>query len=186
MSSPQINKSRRVLLLTLAVFVLPVVLAKLALELEWFDYGVTNQGELSTQHLTLADLGLPSTDFDEQWLLLYRVPETCAEACLNSLSAINSAFVLLGKEVPRVTPVTLAEQPLSELQQQAMRHGKWQSHYLPQQNDNHIKPSQLLVIDPLGNVVMSYQAPQEKSAIAQFAKSILSDMKKLLKFSRIG
>ena len=46
MSSSQQKKSRRTLLIVLAAFILPVVLAKLAHTLHWFDYGVTNKGNL--------------------------------------------------------------------------------------------------------------------------------------------
>ncbi|MDG1750879.1 MAG: hypothetical protein P8I03_04360 [Thalassotalea sp.] len=186
MSLPQINKSRRTLLITLGVFILPVVLAKLALEQQWFDYGVTNFGQLSEQELTLTDLGIEHESFNEQWLLLYRLPKTCETLCQKTLLSVNNTYTLLGKELPRVTPVALMEQPLAENQQSNLRHHKWQQLALPIQANKHISANQLLIIDPLGNVVMSYQAPTEEQDLITFDKSILADMKKLLKYSRIG
>ncbi len=186
MSLQQRNKSRRTLLLTLAVFVLPVVLAKLALELQWFEYGVTNQGQLSAQELTLADLGLNQADYKEQWLLLYRVPKACDELCKETLLVVNNTYTLLGKELPRVTPVALFEQQLAELEQKSLRHHKWQQVALPSKAAEHILAKQLVIVDPLGNVVMSHQAPTVKEKLSVFGKAILADMKKLLKYSRVG
>ena len=44
MSVLKLTKSRQYLLLILGVFVLPVILAKLALNGQWFDMGLTNKG----------------------------------------------------------------------------------------------------------------------------------------------
>jgi hypothetical protein len=186
MSLPKINKSRRTLLITLGVFILPVVLAKLALEQQWFDYGVTNFGQLSEQELTLTDLGIKHESFNEQWLLLYRIPQTCDELCQKTLLSVNNTYTLLGKELPRVTPVAVMERSLAEDQQSNLRHHKWQQLLLPKQANAHFSINQLLIVDPLGNVVMSYQSPLEEQGLVTFGKAILADMKKLLKYSRIG
>jgi hypothetical protein len=186
MASPELNKSRRTLLITLGVFILPVVLAKLALEQQWFNYGVTNFGQLSEHEFALTDLGIEQESFNEQWLLLYRLPKTCDKLCQNTLLSVNNTYTLLGKELPRVTPVALLEHSLSNIQESNFRHHKWQQLELPKQAAKHISANQLLIVDPLGNVVMSYQAPLEEQGLVQFGKAILSDMKKLLKYSRIG
>ena len=47
------KKSRRSLFLVLATFALPIILAKVALEAQWLDMGVTNKGTLLTNELTL-------------------------------------------------------------------------------------------------------------------------------------
>ena len=186
MSLPQLNKSRRTLLITLAVFILPVVLAKLALEQHWFNYGVTNHGQLAEQELTLTDLGIENEKLKEQWLILYRIPTNCQQLCEKTLLSLNNTYTLLGKELPRVTPVALFEESLTEKQLSNFRHAKWQKYSLPAQANKHIATNQLVIVDPLGNVVMSYQGPIEKAGLVSFDKAILADMKKLLKYSRIG
>lgn len=186
MSLPQKNKSRRTLLLALGVFVLPVVLAKLALEQHWFNYGVTNQGELSTQELTLTDLDLTHEGFKEQWLLLYRIPEGCDELCQKTLLAVNNSYTLLGKELPRVTPVALFENPLTDKEQANFRHHKWLQIAISMSGREKLLEKELVVVDPLGNVVMVYKSPNDEAGLNHFSKAILADMKKLLKYSRIG
>lgn len=183
----KLNKSRRNLLLVLGVFVLPVVLAKFALEQEWFEYGVTNQGALLNQEITLQDLGLSSDEFeDEQWLLLFRVPEECDDLCQKTLLSVNNTYVLLGREIPRVTPVALANESILQDQKQYLKHAKWKAVLMDPTAEKHIASAGLLVVDPLGNIVMSYQAPNEEKLLNGFGKGILADMKKLLKYSRIG
>jgi hypothetical protein len=186
MSVSQLSKSRRSFLLVIVVFVLPVLLAKLALTNHWFDYGVTNKGALSKQELTLADLGLSVADFDEQWLMLYRVPEHCDLFCQQALLNVNNAYVLLGKEMPRVTPVALSANTLTQLQQENLRHSKWKALPLPTQAQSLMGNNEVIIVDPLGNVVMSHQTPVDEASLALFGKAILADMKKLLKYSRIG
>lgn len=184
--SSSLSKSRRNLLLVLGVFIIPVVLAKLALEQHWFNYGVTNQGKLSEQEYTLADLGLTHDIPKEQWLMLYRIPKECEQHCQDTLLALNNTYTLLGKELPRVTPVALIEQQLSQAQLSSLRHHKWQQLPLPDKATNLINNDQLIIIDPLGNLVMFHDTPKDKSDLVIFSKAILADMKKLLKYSRIG
>ena len=186
MSSSQKNKSRRVFLLTIAVFVLPVVLAKLALEFQWFDYGVTNQGTLSAEETTLDDLGIADQKLKDQWLVLYRQPKICDALCESSLLTVNNTYKLLGKELPRVTPVVLVEQPLAETEKSQINHHKWIQLSMPEKAMSHISNKELLIIDPLGNIVMSHKAPLQEEGLNLFSKAILADLKKLLKYSRVG
>lgn len=70
MSDVQKHKSRRNLLLVIAVFVLPIVLAKLALTQNWLEYGVTNKGTLVENELTLQELGIVDDELNNMWLCL--------------------------------------------------------------------------------------------------------------------
>ncbi|XQW84928.1 hypothetical protein ACOYR1_17670 [Thalassotalea piscium] len=186
MSVLKLTKSRQYLLLVIGVFLVPVILAKLALDGKWFDYAVTNQGELLNNHLTLDDLGLKPEAFNKQWLMLVNLPEQCDELCQSTVLTINNAFVLLGQDIPRVTPVALIQQPLSEATEQSMHHSKWRSITLTEQANQALDHPQLLIIDPLSNVVLSYSLPSSKDEITQLGHAVIADMKKLLKYSRIG
>lgn len=180
------SKSQQKLLLVLGVFVLPVVIAKLALEQQWFNYGVTNFGTLAEQELTLTDLDLSSEEFKDQWLMLYRVPAHCGEKCNATLLAVNNTYTLLGKERPRVTPVVLIEKPLAEDVVENLKHPKWQQHQLPDKAKSYLQMASLVIVDSLGNLVMSHDIPADQNELALFSKNVLADMKKLLKYSRIG
>lgn len=180
------HKNRRILLLVIAVFVLPILLAKFALNGDWLATGVTNKGTLLTNELTLEQLGIDKATFDEQWLILYNLPETCDSSCQKTLEAVHNTYVALGKEMPRVTPVALYQNDLSIEQLQSVSKSKWQLISLPAQAKEHINEPQILIVDPLGNVFLSHKIPKNSQDLPQFGKQILADMKKLLKYSKVG
>jgi len=186
MSDKQISKSRRSFILVIAVFVVPVVLAKLALDNQWFNYGVTNHGELVDNQLTLTDLGLENKDFEDKWLMLYNVPQDCDVNCQEALKSVDSTYVLLGKYMPRVTPVALTSKELSPEQLAQIRTSMWQVIPMPEKAKKRLVETQVVIVDPLKNIVLSHQMPKDKEALDQLSKAILADMKKLLKYSRIG
>ena len=57
---------------------------------------------------------------------------------------------------------------------------------MPSMTKNRIGHAQILVADPQGNVFLSHEIPEKDSELSAFGKQILADMKKLLKYSRIG
>ena len=179
------KKSRRSLIMVLVAFILPIVLAKLALEQNWLEYGVTNKGQLIEGELTLKKLGLNKADFDQQWLILYVMPEQCDVHCEQTLESVHNSYVALGKDMPRVTPVALS-QVLTPQQQTRISKSQWQVVVMPSLAKNMIDHAQILVADPQGNVFLSHQIPEKSSELSAFGKQILADMKKLLKYSRIG
>ncbi|MFT6193707.1 MAG: hypothetical protein ACJASU_000603 [Cognaticolwellia sp.] len=186
MSSSKLNKSRRSMLILLAVFIIPIVLAKLALNQQWFNYGVTNQGQLIENELTLAQLGLSIDDFDHQWLMLYALPTSCDEQCANTLISVNNTYIALGKEMPRVKLVGLTQQDLRAEQAEKIQLKRWHIQTMPALAKLAITQSQVLIVDPLGNVILSHVPPKNAEQLPQFGKAILADFKKLLKYSRIG
>jgi hypothetical protein len=180
------KKSRRSMLLLLAAFIAPIILAKLALMQNWFDYGVTNQGTLVDNELTLTQLGLGDIDFNHQWVMLYALPKVCDQHCERTLYSVHNTYKALGRETPRVTPLALTYQALSPVQQQMIQDKQWQVMSIPNQAKSIIPDSQVLIVDPLGNVVLSHLPPQQQEGLAAFGKAILADFKKLLKYSRVG
>jgi len=186
MSNTQRNKSRKSMMLVLFAFILPVVLAKLALEQQWFNYGVTNQGTLVENELTLEKIGLATADFEQKWLMIYAVPTQCNAECEQALVSINNTYVALGKGMPRVTPVALTLSELSPSQLAKIHAKKWHTQTMPALAKNIITSAQVLIVDPLGNIILSHKIPQQYQELPSFGKAILADFKKLLKYSRIG
>ena len=179
------QKSRRSLLLVLAAFVIPIVLAKLALHYQWFNYGVTNQGQLLTSPMTLADIGIEQDEL-KQWLVIYSLPEDCNEQCEQTLMGIEHAYMALGRETPRVTPVALSNSPFHAPQLKQLNANHWQIITTPSKAASALSSVQIYVSDPLGNIVLTYAQPTSVEGIPAFGKAMLSDLKKLLKYSRIG
>jgi hypothetical protein len=180
------NKNRRSLLLLLAVFILPILLAKLALDNQWLNTGVTNQGKLLSQPLTLADLGISEQDLAKQWLIIYRLPKTCPDMCLHSIETVHNSYVVLGKDMPRVTPVMLSNNTFTAQQSMQLDNSQWKVLSLTPQINNLLQEPQVLIADPLGNIILRHQLPENEQEQAAFGKAIIADMKKLLKYSKVG
>jgi hypothetical protein len=180
------KKSRRSLFLMLAAFALPIILAKFALEQQWLDTGVTNKGTLLANELTLEQLGLKTSDFKQHWLIMYSLPKDCSTHCQKTLEAVHNTYVALGKDMPRVSPVALYQNELSHEQYQKISKSKWQLFVMSEQAKQYIDKSQIFIVDPLGNVFLSHQLPENTEQLPQLGKQILADMKKLLKYSKVG
>jgi hypothetical protein len=180
------NRNRRSLLLLLAVFILPILLAKLALENQWLDLGVTNQGKLLDQPLTLNELGIDQSEFGKQWLIIYRLPNVCPELCLHSIEVVHNSYVALGKDMPRVSPVLLKKNIFSDQQNKRLANSQWQVLTLTPQMNNLLQEAQVLIADPLGNIILRHQLPENVEQQPTFGKAIIADMKKLLKYSKVG
>ena len=179
------NKSRRNMLLIIAVFILPVVLAKLALEHHWLKEAATNNGQLVTNGLTLAQLGVNHEKLGKKWLLTYVAASPCQQLCAQAMHVLNNTYVALGKDRQRVTPVSLTAQLLTAEQRAQQASSTWQRHPLPKQAWHYFSTPQVLIIDPLGNVVLRFQPPTTAQQLTLFGKSILTDFKKLLKYSEL-
>lgn len=207
------TKSRRSFVMLLAVFIVPVVLAKLALELQWFNYGVTNKGQLYDKPLSMTELGF-TQDFKQKWLLLYRMPSTCQQTCLATLQSIQNTYTALGREVPRVTPILLTTEAMADQVAQKLPSAKWQILIDTPESAAKLGSEQVVIVDALGNLVLHHSIPdmviatggsseardqahnqahievkaeqQRAQQLASFGKLVLADFKKLLKYSRIG
>jgi hypothetical protein len=198
------NRNRQSLLLLLAIFALPIILAKLALEQQWLDFGVTNQGTLLENNLTLTDLGIDQSQFSQQWLIIYLLPDKCDQNCQKTLETVHNSYVAIGKGMPRITPVIVKKHDFSPAQSERILKSQWQVIAMPSKTTQHIAKTQILISDPLGNLMLSYDPITEipkhnnvanntvnlKPPIVQqhnaLGKAIIADMKKLLKYSKVG
>ena len=180
------HRNRRSLLLLIGVFILPILLAKLALDNQWLNLGVTNQGKLLAQPLTLKELGINESELAKQWLIIYRLPSVCPDVCLHSIETVHNSYVALGKDMPRVSAVLLKENIFSTQQSQQLAKSQWKIIALTPQMNNLLHEPQVLIADPLGNVILRHQLPEQEQLLAAFGKAIVADMKKLLKYSKVG
>lgn len=189
MSLIQQKKSRRSMIFLITIFGVPVILAKLALTFHWFDYGVTNKGVLVENSLTLEKLGLSDELSGKNWYILYANINACEQHCEKVIESVMLTYTALGREMPRVSPVFITSSPLSELEPKLKPQAKlkllqWDN--MSQKTKDYFTASQVLIVDPLGNVVLSHTPPESLKQLPFFGKEILVDMKKLLKYSRVG
>lgn len=188
MSETTKPKRSKIPFILFAVFALPVIMAKLALDNNWFNRAATNKGELISPPLDMRPL---LSEQQAKWQILYVLPENCEQKCENAIYSVNQTWLALGKHMDRVEPVLLATQnsdseKLSEL--------NTQSNLIllmsDQQSVNNVfKDSSadgIFLVDTLGNIILRFPLYEEKQQAVLHSRDILADMRKLLKLSRIG
>ncbi|HHX8465308.1 TPA: cytochrome oxidase biogenesis cluster protein [Vibrio diabolicus] len=175
----KVTKGRLMLIALVCTFALPAVIAKVILTQGWYQSGVTNIGVLVEPYTTLELLGQESPLKKHRWQLAYVLPNECTEQCRQQLYLLQQSHVALGKYQERVVPV-LWQTELSGTVDVSMT-----TMQMNQSVTAKVKPGQMLIVDPLGQLVMSY-SPKPNEDLVSFNKGMLADLRKLLKLSRVG
>jgi hypothetical protein len=182
---------RKQLLLLAAIFIGPLLIAFLlyfkgdALQPE----GRTNHGDLLEPIVAVRD-SLPESPVlqqtEEHWVLLYANAGACDESCRESLYTLRQTRLMIGREMDRVKRVFLhgAELPdtvflKAEHQGLAVIRDDQLFELLRDKTPQQLSPGGYYLIDPLSNVVLYFSPDVDP-------QDVVSDIKRLLKLSRIG
>jgi len=183
------KNNKMMMLLLAAVFILPVLLAKLALDNGWFNQAATNKGELISPPVDMTTL--QTSKYEPKWKLIYVLPETCAVDCENALYSIAQVRSALGKESDRAEVVVIIHEK-SNLAQLTLLKEKTNIRLLTtdlkslQQVFKENPTDGIFIADTLDNVILRYPLHIDKEQAILHSRDILSDMRKVLKLSRIG
>ena len=182
--------NRRMMLLIAAVFLLPVLLAKLALESDFFERKATNNGILLDPMLDFSILS-PGIETEPKWRLVYALPEKCQARCENALYSIQQVWLALGKEMDRVTPLIVSTTS-SDADKLASLKSEGNTPLLSTQRQNldalftNVSMENIFIVDTLNNIVLRYPLQDQQAEAVLHSREILADLRKLLKLSRIG
>ena len=193
--------TRRPFFIILGLFFMPLALAFIVYYGSgWRPSGTTNKGDLISPAIPLPTVTLNTVDgqqtdarfLREDWSLVYLGEGQCTEPCRSSLLQMRLAFQLLGKDMTRVKRVFLytgiiedknyfaTEQgdllsaSIDDAQGQQLTAGFPASNGVPA-----IQAGRIYIVDPLGNLMMSYAQGTD-------ARNVYQDLKKLLGLSHIG
>ncbi|AXR04972.1 hypothetical protein [Salinimonas sediminis] len=192
------KKNKQITLLTVfAIFVLPVVLAKLALDNQWFTRAATNKGELLQP---VQDFSVYLVRQSPKWRLVYQLPAHCDNTCENALYSIQQVWHALGKEADRAQPTVIYTassdaKAIARLKQQnsveVLPSPPRQASVTGSQIDAH-RPvassvtSAIYLVDTMNNAMLRYPVSDDRQQAIMNSRDILADVRKLLKLSRIG
>ncbi|MCG8378826.1 MAG: hypothetical protein MI865_05040, partial [Proteobacteria bacterium] len=160
--------------------------------------GKSNHGELISPPRQIADLELlepianKGYQLHGKWSMVY-VTDTCDDVCINNLYRMRQIHIAMDKHSLRVQRVLFltgdSNQSLTSLfadyvGQRVIKKDNVGINNLLQnfqlnETDDPLATHRLYIIDPLGNLMMSY--PPDVNP-----RGIMKDLKKLLKSSRIG
>lgn len=177
-------RNKRMLLLMAAIAFVPMIgawiVTSLPGERNWL--GDTSAGELLQSPPSLDELGLVAIQGEleeRRWRLILDARD-CQAECELATHNLRQIPILLAREGARVLPVWVHDPDptrarvnppldMAGLPQTQVTSSAWPDAYR----------GGLLLVDPLGNVIMYYRAEQVD-------KPLLTDLKKLLKFSKVG
>ncbi|MBT8090085.1 MAG: hypothetical protein KJO01_07740 [Gammaproteobacteria bacterium] len=183
--------ARLQLLLIALVFIGPLMLAA------WLYFGGsavqpegrTNHGELLQPFVNIRDVApeSPVHEHDDgHWLLVYANSESCDAGCKFALYTMRQSRLMLGREMDRLVRVFLHGESRPDSVYLAEEHAGLitlsDSDFIALLKNK--RPSQLTaggyyLVDPLGNLVMYFPPDIEPG-------DMVKDIKRLLKYSRIG
>lgn len=174
------STGRKTLLALVLVFLLPVAAAQLVLRMGWYQGGVTNHGELLQQSVQLTEL---TAAMDEpKWMLILAASHTpgCDNRCKQARYLMQQTYTALGREQDRVALVEVRSSDHGDPQPPAgiiLYAGKVSIPALPE--------TSIYLADPLGRLVLRYPLVDEQQ-LTLTGKGMLTDLKRLLKQSKIG
>ena len=199
MSAPEAAlraRNLRTLALLAALFLLPLIGAFCTYYgSSWRPAGMLNHGRLIAPPRALPALALPAVlppgtppvALRAQWSLVYLGAGDCDPACAQALYVMASARLALNKDLARVRPVFLvtrdccarerlaqADPALLVLDASGVAATALTAAF-PVEERAHT----LFVVDPLGNLMMRYDAREN-------SRGLLEDLQKLLRLSHIG
>ena len=172
-----------------ALFLLPLAMSFwMYYAAEWHPAGRTNHGELIQPARPLPLAQWPDAAvLKDKWSLVYIGRGECVTACRNALLLMRQTRLSLNKEMTRVNRVFLAEGNCCDREFLNREHpglivlaaSGAPAQALLSNFPTRDRADSLFVVDPLGNLMMRYDARDNP-------KGLLQDFQKLLKLSHIG
>jgi len=193
---------RRTLLLVVALFLLPVVLATYLYVSGWRPEGRSLQhGELVQPARPVGDAELIGADgapyrlgaLRGKWALVYFSPLPCSDVCQNNLYKMQQVRLTQGRDASRVERVLIvADAATPALRALAQRYPgllavsgaratiqKLAREFVSSQGSALEVPGRVYLIDPIGNLVLSYAPDADPSGMRK-------DLARLLRLSQVG
>ncbi|MFZ2541971.1 MAG: SCO family protein [Gallionella sp.] len=198
--TPRQSKSGLIILVILvALFILPEIIAVGLQTIKWRPKSTTNRGELVLPVRPIKDVDLQTidskavkfSDFQHKWTMIYFADAECDEVCIKNIYSMRQVLKALGKEHERVrrifvpTGAVSADMLKTKLQDypgMIVVSGPSQNiHQLSQQfvqpGATSVDSGRIYLVDPLGNLMMSYRDDPS---------GMLKDLIHLMKTSSVG
>lgn len=198
------TRSRLSLLTIFSLFAAPVILAWLAFYVfpEWVPEGTSNHGQLVSpvRPLPVFELGtvggesVDNSFLRARWTFITLLQGECDKSCVQLLYKVRQVRLGQGKNIDRLQRLLLwdATGVAFDRQRELQEHFpglviadlKGEKHkdllqVFELDDRNPLQAGRIYLVDPLGNLMMSYEQDDEP-------RGMLKDLGRLLKFSGLG
>jgi cytochrome oxidase Cu insertion factor (SCO1/SenC/PrrC family) len=195
-------RGRRTLTLVVLLFLLPVVAATTLYYIGWKPEGKSLQhGELMQPARLVGDAELKGADgapyrlnaLRGKWVLVYFSPLPCTEACRNNLYKMQQVRLAQGRDASRVMRVMIIAGAGTEALREFAQHNPGvvalsgaratldalAREFVSSQGTAVDVPGRVYLLDPIGNLVLSYAPDADPSGMRK-------DLARLLRLSQVG
>lgn len=191
-SAARIRRSRLILVAVFAVFVLPLALAwVMNFASDWAPRATTNHGRLVEPVIPVRLAGWQDPEggpvgaawLSGKWTLAYRIAAECGADCHQVLYVLRQVRLAQGKNIDRVQRLIVLDAPVAPAWIAEVR-----QHYPGLMVAQPVSagavseipaPGRVYLIDPLGNLMMEYDAGAD-------ARGMVKDLERLLRISYVG
>lgn len=169
--------SRKFFALFLGCALLPLLAAKISLEMGLFSQTSTNKGQWLEREIQLLPAARPLA---AHWRLVYVRTSDCNDECNQALHALQQIYIGLGRKQLNLETVFLSAEKIPEL-----------AHYPAINVLNDVQPraeldNHIVIVDQRGLVLLRYPAQGSDAQIKAVAKDIRSDLLRLMNYDRSG
>jgi cytochrome oxidase Cu insertion factor (SCO1/SenC/PrrC family) len=176
-------KARLIFLIIFLLFMVPMILARVFYHhREWLPRHTVNHGQLLSPPVSLQEVAIDPASTQHRWVLLFLSTDHCDDFCWKSLYTMRQIQRALGKDMDRLQRVMLTPAVVEDVKLQQWLDANDTAHWQVSQSDLTRalgQPAAWYVIDPLGNIILSYAANKNP-------ETILDDLKYLMRVSNIG
>ena len=170
--------------LLLSIFILPVGLGTLFFYLNpsYFSQNTVNYGELIrpvivTEKPDIEIIGDES--LEGVWTLAY-ITDSCDSLCDQAIEDISTIRTLINMDMRRIQRMLIAKDgSMPQKDDESLIHARINNEELSSKLASYAKNS-IFLIDPIGNFMLYY------NPVDLNIKFVIKDLKRLLKYSRIG
>ena len=190
---------RAALLLIAALFIVPLAVAWMMYSgaIEYSPGASRNYGRLVEPPRPIDWAGIevdgapaPSAGnpFAEHWLVLYVVPNPCGEVCASAATDLRQVHRAAGRDQPRIRLALLHDLPDAAAADRLR--GIYPAFHLVEDPDRRLwatldglagegaASGKTFLVDPLGNIMMAYEAGSDPNGLKK-------DLKRLLSWSKL-
>ena len=202
MSEEGNDKNNKIILILIVItFTSPLILSWYVFNYTNFleNRGMSNHGELIVPPRPIVDLSLidpikadRKESLHGKWSMVY-VTRSCDKLCVDNVYRMRQIHIAMDKHSLRVQKVLLlTQQHANELSDLLVNYAGQQvintdlietnallDKFRLTSSDNPLEAGRIYIIDPLGNLMMSFEPDANP-------RDIMQDLKKLLRASRIG
>lgn len=168
------NTSLIILISLLFVFLLPIIASTI-----FYHHGhqwvkkTTNKGKWILPTLSFQELSITPSKTDKKWMLMLFNPKRCDAFCNTQIKSMQQITKAIGEDQYRISVSILT----NHLPQKPLPVDFFILHH--HQFNHQLISGQIYIVDPLGNIILSYKKNTPPS-------NILKDLKKLVRNSKAG